>query len=33
LLIVVGVVATISTWLFMNGEYQAARRAKVALKQ
>jgi sugar phosphate permease len=33
LLIVVGVVATISTWLFMNGEYQAVRRAKVALKQ
>ena len=27
LLIVIGVIAAVSTWLFMNGEYQAERRA------
>ncbi|MDX2314624.1 MAG: MFS transporter [Gammaproteobacteria bacterium] len=32
LLIIIGVVATISTWLFMNGEYRAASRANATLK-
>ena len=32
LLIIIGVVATISTWLFMNGEYRAAIRANATLK-
>jgi sugar phosphate permease len=31
LLIVIGVVATISTWLFTDGEYRAAKRVSVAI--
>ena len=30
LLIVIGIVGTISTWLFMNGEYKASRAAAVS---
>ncbi len=32
LLIVVGIVATVSTWLFMNGEYRAAKRGQGDVK-